>query len=135
MQKGRVQVVDGDAPIDGAEAEFVRGAVAGPALEAAAGHEHGKAVRVVIATVAAFGDGGAAEFAAPDDGGLVQETPALEVANQRGRGAVHVRAAAAQVPANATVVVPGLAGAVVDVNGPHAALDQAARQDAAVGEG
>ena len=121
--------------VDGAEAEFVRGAVAGSALEAAAGHEHREAVGVVIAAVAAFGDGRAAEFAAPDHRGFVEEAAAFEVANEGGGGAVHVRATAAQVLVDAAVVVPGLAGAVVDVNGADAALDEAPRQDAAVGEG
>src|SRR5207248_287381 len=78
VEQRRVQVVDRNALVHGAEAEFVRGAVAGPALEAAAGHEHGEAVRVVVAAVAAFGDGGAAELAAPDDGGFVEQAPAFE---------------------------------------------------------
>ena len=73
MKKRGMQVVDGDALVDGAEAELVGGAVAGSPLEAAAGHEHGEAVWVMVAAVAAFGDGGAAELAAPDDCGLVEE--------------------------------------------------------------
>src|SRR5205823_711104 len=133
VQKSGVQIVDGDALVDGTEAELVRGAVAGPALEAAAGHEHGEAVGVVVAAVTAFGNGGAAEFASPDDSGLAQEAAAFEVADERGGGAVHVGAAAAQVLVDAAVVVPGLAGAIVDVNGADAALDETARQDAAIG--
>src|SRR5947209_5748179 len=127
--------MDGDAILDGAEAKFVRGAVAGSALETTAGHEHGEAVRIVVAAVSAFGDRGAAEFAPPDHGGLVEEPAAFEVANECGRGAVHVGAAPAQVLVDAAVVVPGLAGAVVDVNGADPPLHQTAREKAAVGEG
>ena len=89
----------------------------------------------MVAAVAAFGDGRAAELAAPDDGGFVEQAAALEVADQGGGGLVHVGAAAAEVLVDAAVIVPRLAGAVVDVDGAHAALDQAAGEQAAVGEG
>src|SRR5205823_5002394 len=87
VEKSGVQVMDRDALVNGAKAEFVRGAVAGPALEAAPGHEHGEAVGVVIAAVAAFGDGGAAEFTAPDNGGFAQKAAAFQVANESRGGA------------------------------------------------
>ena len=63
--------------LDGLEAEFVGGAVSDAALEAAAGHQHGEAVGIVIAAVAAFGNRRAAEFAAPDHQGFVQQAAAL----------------------------------------------------------
>ena len=129
-----MQVVDRDAIFDGFEAEFVRGAVADAALEAAAGHEHGEAVGVMVAAVAAFGDRRAAELAAPDDGGFVQQSAALEVADEGGRGLIHVGTAAAKILVDPVVVVPGLAGTVVDVDGADAALDQPAGQQATVGE-
>src|SRR5437660_8500381 len=134
VKQGGVKVVDGDAILDRLEAKLVGCAVADAAFEAAAGHEHGEAVRVVVAAVAGFGDGSAAEFTAPDDGGLIEQAAAFEIADQRGRGLVHVGAAIAEVLVDLAVIVPGLAGAVNDVNGANAALDKAAGQEAAVGE-
>ena len=49
------------------------------AFDAAAGHPHGEAPWVVVAAVAFFALGGAAEFAAPDDEGGVEETACFEV--------------------------------------------------------
>src|SRR6266699_5808949 len=59
-----VQVVDGDAVLDGLESKLVGCAVANAALKAAASHEHGEAVGIVIAAVAGFGDGRTAKLAA-----------------------------------------------------------------------
>src|SRR5579863_6142482 len=103
VKKSGMQVMDGDALIDRAEAEFVGGAVTSPAFEAAAGHEHGEAIGIVVAAVAAFGDGGAPELAAPNDGGLVQEAATFEIANEGGGSAVHVGAAVAKVLVDARV--------------------------------
>ena len=49
VQDGRVQVVDVDLVLDGVVAELVGRAVDDAALEAAAGHPHREAERVVIA--------------------------------------------------------------------------------------
>jgi hypothetical protein len=71
-----------------------------PALHAAAGHQDGEAVRVVVASEdltlrgAAFAEGRASELAAPDDEGVVEESALLEVVDERGDrlvGARHLR--------------------------------------------
>src|SRR6516165_11015654 len=72
LQDSRVQVVDVDTILDGAEAEFVGGANDLSALDAAARQHRGKAVGVVVAAggpvrVAPVGDRRAAELAPPDD--------------------------------------------------------------------
>src|SRR5688572_4415363 len=51
LEHGRVEVADVDGVLDDVVAEVVRLAVDGAALEAAAGHPHGEAARVVVAAV------------------------------------------------------------------------------------
>ena len=66
--------------------------------------------------------------------GFVQQAAPLQIANQ-GRGSlVHVGTTLFEVLVDILVVVPRLAGAVVDVNIADAALHQPSRQQAAVGE-
>src|SRR6185503_14273534 len=97
VQQGGVQVVDGDAVLYGLESELVGGSVSDTGLDAAAGQPHGVAVGIVVAAVAVLRARGASEFPAPDDQGLVQQAAALQIADQGGRGLVHVRTARAQV--------------------------------------
>ena len=92
-----VQVVDVEAVLDGAEAEFVGGADGLAALHAAAGHPHREAGRVVIAAVAFFAHRRAAEFAAPDDQRLVEQAALLEVLEQPGDRLVDLAAEPAVV--------------------------------------
>ena len=89
-----------------------------------------KPVRIVIAAVAAFRDRRASELAAPHDQRLVEQSPPLQIADQRGRRPIHVRAALAQVLVDLLVIVPGLARPVVHDDEADAALDEAARHQA-----
>ena len=73
VEDGGVEVVDVDFVLLGEVAVVVGGAVGDAALHAAAGHPHGEAFGVVIASVAALGGGGAAELATPDDEGVFEE--------------------------------------------------------------
>jgi hypothetical protein len=54
--------VDVHAVFDGVVADFVGGSVDEAGLDASAGHPDGVSVRVVIASVAAFGDGRSSEL-------------------------------------------------------------------------
>lgn len=72
VEDGGPEVVHGAFVFGGVVAVFVGGAVDGAAFEAAAGHEDGEAVGVVVASGAALGEGGASEFAGPDDDGFVE---------------------------------------------------------------
>ena len=81
MEDGGVEVVDVDAVLGGLESEVVGGAVDVAAFDAPACQPHGESVVIVVATVdfaavaswgGHFDDGGASEFAAPDDEGFVE---------------------------------------------------------------
>src|ERR1035438_5900108 len=91
-------------------------------------------VRAVGGT--AFAERAAAKLARADDDGFVQEAAMLQVADQGGDGAIHCsafdRQAGLDVLASAGAVeVPA---PVVKLHEAYAALDQAARQQAIIGE-
>ncbi len=88
MEQGGVQVVDVDFIVDRVPTEFVGGAVSMAGFDAAAGEPHGEAEGVMFAAVGAFGGGGAAEFAAPEDDGVVEQAVGFEVGEQGGDGFV-----------------------------------------------
>src|SRR5262249_4505853 len=141
MQDGGVQVVDVDRMVDGVHADLVGGAVHDSALDAAAGKEGGEAGVVVIAAgLAVLGRlrvGGAAEFAAPDHERVVEQAAALEVNQQGGGAAVGVGTKAAVAVVVVLVGVPRsvvAGGQVVDLDKAHAALGQAAGQQAGTAE-
>ena len=137
VQQGRVQVVDVGLVLDAVEAEFVGLAVGDAGADAAAGEPHGEGVDVVVAAglVAVFAHRRAAEFAAPDDQGLLEQAAGLEVADEAGAGLVNL------VHDLRKIVLEGLALAamavpvgVVELDEAHAALDQAAGEQAVAGE-
>ena len=107
-----------------------------PGLDAAAGHPHGEAVGVVVAAVAFLRHRRAAELAAPDDQGLVEQAAALQVLEQAGDRLVHRAAESWRGCLSMSAVgVPLAAGAAVELDEPHAALDQAAGQQAVPADG
>src|SRR5437660_1705032 len=67
IEDGGVQIVKVHAIFHCIISEVIGAAVAEARLDAATGHPHGVAVGIVIASIATFDDGSAAEFAAPDD--------------------------------------------------------------------
>src|SRR5262249_54870483 len=128
VQEGGVQVVDVDLVRDGGEAELVGGAVDVAAFDAAAGQPHREAVVVVVAAAEGgqFGDGGAAELAAPQDEGAVEQAALVEVGEEGGGRLVPALGEAAVLGGQVVVVVPRLAGAAPDLHEAHAPLQQAA---------
>ena len=66
-------------------AVVVGGAVFDAAFDAASGHGEGEAARVMVAAAGTLRVSGAAEFAAPDDEGVVEHAPHFEIADERGR--------------------------------------------------
>ena len=116
----------------GLEAEVVGGAVDRAALDAAAGQPDGEAVVVVVAAelrlaVAVELDGRRpAELAAPDDQRVVEHPALLEVGQQGGDRPVDLAGQLAVVRLDLGVVVPGLAGAVPELDVADAALQQPA---------
>ena len=137
MQDGRLEVVNVDFVPGDMEAEVVGLAVASW-FGAAAGHEGGEGLRVVVTSgLAAEGRVGfyhrsAAEFSAPDDEGLVEESVAFEVLN-KGRGCLGRLLAV--IFGGALNVGVGVPAGVVDVDEPDAALNHPSGEEASAGKG
>jgi hypothetical protein len=104
------------------------------AFHAAAGHPHRETVGIVVAPVPVFGNGGAAEFSAPDHEGVLEEAALFEIFEQGVDGTIDVRGELAGLLVVFAVGVPGLAVAVVDLDETHPALGEAAGKEAAVRE-
>ena len=139
VQDRRVQVVDVDGVDGGGVADLVGLAVADAALDAAAGHPDGEAVRVVVAAglLAGLGDRQAAELAAPDHQRLVEQPALVEVGQQAGDRLVGLAGELLVVPLDVGVAVPGelvVHAARVDLDEADAALDQAAGRQALAGD-
>ena len=140
VEDGGVEVVDVDTVFGDIEPEVVGFAVADAGFDAAAGHPHGEGVFVVVAAdadffaaaVLALFDGGAAEFGAPDDEGFIEEAAEFEVADEGGHALVDVFGFGGEAFVEAAVVVPV---GVVELDHADAALDEAAGEEAVVGEG
>ncbi len=129
-----VQVVDVHAVGFGAEADGVGGAEEGAPLDAAAGEPGGEAVGVVVAAGAALGHGHAAELAAPDDEGAVEQAAAFQVGEQGGDGLVGLGAHGGVVGFDVVVRVPAGEVAGVELNEADPALDEAAGEEASGAE-
>ena len=93
---------------DRRRAELVGHADAVAALDAAAGHPHGKAVGVVVAAGAlcVFGGRLAAEFASPDDQRFVEQAAPLQILQQPGDRLVGVAGVVGVVLDQVAVGVP-----------------------------
>ena len=139
VQDRSMEVLDVEAVLDGGAAELVGPADARASLDAAAGHPHGEAERVVVAagSLLEFGGRLAAELAAPDDQRLVEQAAALQVLDQAGDRLVGVAGVLGVVGDQVGVGVPvvvvvGAAG--IDLDEAHAALDQPPRDQAFAAE-
>src|SRR5438132_1489936 len=84
MENGGVKVVHAHAVTCGFPANFVSFAVRDSTFHSATGHPDEKPVRVVVPTIAFFGDGHAAELATPNDESLVEETALLQIGEKGG---------------------------------------------------
>ena len=101
VQNRGLQIVDVHRIRDDVVAEVVGLAVRDAGLDAAAGHPHGEAARMMIAAVVvvrqlALAVDGAAEFAAPDDQRVVEQAALLQILDQRGRRLIDVSGTAAR---------------------------------------
>ena len=79
-----VQVVDVHFLLDRRDAVLVGRAVAMAAFDAAAGHPHRKAGRVMVAPVAVLRPGRAAEFTSPHDQRVFEHVALFQVGQQCG---------------------------------------------------
>ena len=135
-QHRRVRIVDVHLVVDGAQAELVGGADDLAALDAAAGHPHGEAVRIVIAALAALRRRRAAELARPHDERFLELTARREILEQRRDRLVDFPRLAQRAFVGVVVVIPILAVAAAgdDLHETHATLGEPARDEAARAE-
>ena len=135
VQDGGVQVVHVHGILGDVVAELVGLAIAGAGLAAATGHPHGEAARMVVAPgfgavpLALAGDA-AAELAAPDDEGVLEQSAPFEILDERGAGLVGVATTRGAPGGEAAVMVPV---GMEELHEADAALDQAPREDAVGG--
>ena len=136
VQNRRIEVIDGHRITDNVVTEIVRLADRHPAFDAAAGHPHSEAARMVVAAVVVGGEfplriDSTPEFAAPDDQRVFQQAALLQVLDQRGCGLIGVAALTGDLLRALAVLVPA---AMEQLNKAHAAFRQAARQNAICGK-
>ena len=137
VEDGGVEVADVDGIFDDVVTELVSLAVGLARLDAATSHPHREAAGMVIASVVVLGErsltvDGAAEFAAPDDEGVVEEASLLEVADEGPGGLVDFFGLDGEAGGDFVVEVPA---AVEDLGEAHAAFSHAPGEEAVVGEG
>src|SRR5438034_79354 len=104
-----------------------------PAFYARAGHPHAESVRIVVAAgLRVFGldSGQPSEFTGPHDQRVLQHPPLVEVDQQRRHSLIDVPAESRKLVLDVVVRIPVAATAAVDLHETHAALGQAARQQA-----
>ena len=111
VEQGRGEIADVHRVLDDVVREVIRLAVRQPAADAAAGEPEREAARVVVAAVvlprqAPLAVDRPAELAAPDDEGVVEEAPLLQVLDEGPAGLVDVAALVGEVARKVPVGVP-----------------------------
>src|SRR6266568_2303566 len=137
LENRRVQVVNVHRVLDDVVAVIVRLAVTDARFDSATRHPDRVATAVMIATVVvlfnlALAIDGTAEFTAPNDQSVVQQTALLEVLDQRGARLVGVQALLFDALGQISVLIPA---AMVELNETHPTLGHAAGEQTVVGEG
>ena len=132
VEEGGVPVVDVHFVVHGFVAVVVGEAVVHAAFDAASGHPEGEAFVVVIATVGALAVRGAAELAAPDDEGVLEEITLFEVLKEAGDGLVDLPAVVFECCGEVGVLVPVAVG---DFNEADTGFDEFASHEALLAEG
>ena len=125
VEDGGVEVAHVHRVLDGIVGELVGFTVGNATLDARPSHPDAEVTWVVVAAVVGLGEralriDGAAEFAAPDDQGVVEHAATLEVLNERPRGLVDVLALRLDVVREIAVLVPA---AVEDLDEAHTPFD------------
>ena len=127
--------VDAVGGIGEVVAEFIGFAPGHAWFHASAGHEDGEAARVVIAAVIVLGQGalrvgGASEFPAPDDQGIIEQAALFEVGDEGGAGLVGVAALSAVCFWQSAVMIPAH---VKQLHEPDIAFGQSSSEQAVGG--
>ena len=123
MIDGHSKVFDGEGVLVGLGAGGVGGAVNGAALEAAAGEEDGEDAGPMVAAGVFVDLGGAAELRGDHDEGGIEETAAVEVADEGGVAFVEGGELALDAGADVDMVIPS---AIDEGDEADAAFDEAA---------
>src|SRR5690606_14056994 len=101
-----VEVVNGDDVFDSLVTKLVGRAIGDPRLDPAAGHPDGEAQNVVVAA-GPLPHRRAAELATPDDQGVVEHPPLVQVFDQGGARLVNFEGGLGHRLLDVAVVVPG----------------------------
>ena len=124
-----MDVMDVKLVFDSVESQFVSGADSLASSCSTAGHPHGEAGGIVIASVAFFTHGSASELATPDDQGFIEQTALLEITDQADNGHIDVATKPAVIGLNFGMAVPLTPSSVEELNEPHTAFNQALIQN------
>ena len=134
-QEGGVEVVDVDAFLDGVKAKIIGGPDGLATAHTAAREPQGEAGGVVVASVPLLGHGGATELPAPDHERVVEEAAGLEVGEKPGDGLVLAGAEFRVVLFDASVGIPAVARAVVDLDEADIAFHETSGEEAQTSHG
>ena len=141
MQAGGVKVMHVHRIFHDTETEFIRGSIGDAFLQSSAGHPDGEAFLVVVPSRSSLGagpgvvflnHGGASEFSAPNDQGVLEESALFQVGDKAGAGLVDASGLPGEGGINVLVVIPAI---VENLDEAHAPLDQPASEQAVSGEG
>ena len=137
VEHGGVEVVDLDFVFDGLVAPVVGCSVANPRFDAAPSHPGGEAEGVVVAPISALGEGGASEFAGPDDERFVEKSEFFQIGDQGGDRLVDGFAIFTVTVDEIVVLVPAIAIAAGagEFNEADAALHKAPGEETLAAEG
>jgi len=139
VQHGGVQVMHADGILGGSEAQFVGGSVCLATANPASCQPDRKAPVIVVSTGLWFSVGGkfdgrgAAEFAAPEDEGVVEHAALLEIGNECGDGLIDLCGEAAVSRFDVGVIVPRLTGPVPELHVADPAFQQSAGDESLTG--
>ena len=118
VEHGGVEVTDMDHVLLGIVPKFIGVPVRNPSFDSSARHPNGKAFDVVVAAIA-LSHGGSSEFSAPDNEGVVEHAPLLEVLNKGGGALVDPLGDSGDGVLDSAMVIPST---VVKMNEAHASL-------------
>ena len=137
VENGRIEVVHVDRITGDVVGEVVGFAVDVALFDTTAGEPHAEAAGVVIAAVVFHRQGplavdGATELAAPDDEGVIEETPLFQITDQGRTRLIHIGALATDRFRQQFVLVPA---AVIDLHEADIPFDHAAGEETAGSKG
>ena len=121
-------------PVDGHEADFVRGSDAGPGLDAAARQPDRETGTIVLAAILALDHGSAAEFAAANHQRGIEQAGLLQVGQQCGHGLIYDLSVGLVIFPEVAMRIPTILFVhVIDLDKTHPPFHQPPREQALAG--